>query len=90
MFDLVATLLGKQAAFIGEVGDDAFGRFLCNTLTRYGVDTSGLVMSREFPTAHVFVHLDDSGERSSSFFRHHNADVMLKTPKLRLRLIENT
>ncbi|WAH37979.1 carbohydrate kinase family protein [Alicyclobacillus dauci] len=86
----VAALMGKKTAFIGKVGDDAFGRFLCKTLTSYGVDTSGLVMSEEFPTTLAFVHLDDSGERSFSFFRHLSADVMLNTSELRMQVIENT
>lgn len=38
-----AAALGLRVAFAGVVGDDAFGRFVVETLAARGVDTSGVV-----------------------------------------------
>ncbi len=66
--------------FLGKVGDDAFGRFLQQTLNDAGVDTSGLVFSQKARTALAFVSLRDDGEREFMFYRHPSAD-MLYTPE---------
>lgn len=85
-----SALMGKHTAFMGKVGKDAFGVFLRQTLNDYGVNTSGLCVSDVFPTTLAFVHLDPSGERSFSFYRHESADVMLETSDLNLEMIKNT
>ncbi len=72
--------LGVSSAFLGKVGDDAFGRFLKGTLDEVGVDTSGLVFSQEARTALAFVSLRADGEREFMFYRHPSAD-MLYTPE---------
>ncbi len=71
--------LGVSCAFLGKVGDDAFGRFLKQILDEAGVDTGGLVFSREARTALAFVSLRADGEREFMFYRHPSAD-MLYTP----------
>lgn len=71
--------LGVSCAFLGKVGDDAFGQFLKGTLDEVGVDTSGLVFSHEARTALAFVSLRADGEREFMFYRHPSAD-MLYTP----------
>jgi len=71
--------LGIRAGFMGKVGDDAFGRFLAQTLEQVGVDTSALCFSAEARTALAFVSLRTDGEREFMFYRHPSAD-MLYTP----------
>ncbi len=68
--------LGGQAKFIGQVGSDAFGRFLIDALQRYGVDTSLMSMTEQAKTALAFVLLDDDGERSFAFYRDKTADLL--------------
>ena len=72
----MASRLGKKTALIGKVGKDLFGYFLKDTVSRAGVDTSGLILA-DYPTTLDFVSLDESGDRSFWFFREHSADVML-------------
>ncbi len=80
--------LGKKGAFIGKVGDDQFGRFLESVLRDNGIDTSGLVLSREYQTTLAFVHLNPDGDRSFSFYRRNGADMMLEEKEVRYDLIK--
>ena len=72
--------LGVQSAFMGKVGDDAFGHFLADTLAEAGVDVGPLRFSSEARTALAFVSLRADGEREFMFYRHPSAD-MLFTPR---------
>ncbi|MDW8060129.1 MAG: PfkB family carbohydrate kinase [Thermomicrobium sp.] len=68
--------LGKRAAFLGQVGDDDFGRYLAATLERSGVDVRGLRFSSAARTALAFVSLRADGERDFLFYRHPSADML--------------
>lgn len=81
--------LGGSGAFIGKVGNDAFGQFLADTMASNGVDISGLSFSREAPTTLAFVHLDGKGDRSFSFYRTPGADILLSCADVRLSLIDS-
>lgn len=73
-----AAKMGVKAAFVGKVGDDPFGRALQKTLEDHGVNTGSLLLSQEYPTTLAFVHLDEKGDRSFSFYRKGGADTMLR------------
>lgn len=81
--------LGRTTAFIGKVGDDQFGRSLKATLDRIGVSTQGLVMTDSCHTTLAFVHLDESGDRSFSFYRNPGADLLLESAELSYNLIDD-
>lgn len=83
----MAQMLGTRTAFIGKVGADQFGRFLKKTLEEKAVDTQGLILSKDHPTTLAFVHLDESGDRSFSFYRKGCADVMLTPEEIDLNRI---
>lgn len=68
--------LGVSAAFLGKVGDDAFGQFLKETLDEVGVDTQGVIFSHDARTALAFVSLQPDGEREFMFYRHPSADML--------------
>jgi fructokinase len=72
-----AAKLGMKAEFVGMVGDDAFGRFLRETLERAGVGTKGLRVSERVRTTLAFVHLFENGDRDFSFYRDPGADMSL-------------
>jgi fructokinase len=72
--------LGIKSAFMGKVGDDAFGHFLADILAEAGVDVGPLRFSTEARTALAFVSLRADGEREFMFYRHPSAD-MLFTPR---------
>lgn len=68
--------LGVSTAFLGKVGDDAFGRFLERTLRESGVDTRGMVFDENHRTGLAFVSLTAEGERDFAFFRNPSADML--------------
>ncbi|HCK80521.1 MAG TPA: fructokinase [Candidatus Competibacteraceae bacterium] len=68
--------LGTTSAFMGKVGDDAFGHFLATTLAETGVDVGSLRFSSEARTALAFVSLRADGEREFMFYRHPSADML--------------
>lgn len=81
--------LGKKTAFIGKVGQDQFGTFLKDTLTGAGIESSGLIFSDNVNTTLAFVHLDDKGDRSFSFYRNPGADMTLSEDEIKFDLIDN-
>lgn len=81
--------LGTSCAFLGKVGDDAFGWFLKATLDEVGVDTRGLVFSQEARTALAFVSLRTDGEREFMFYRHPSADMLYTPDEVAFDLIQS-
>ena len=71
---VAAARLGAKTAFLGKVGRDTFGESLRATLSKNGVDTTGLLTDRT-PTTMAIVSVNSQGERSFSFLR--GADCML-------------
>jgi fructokinase len=69
--------LGGQSKFIGQVGNDGFGKFLKNTLLSEGVDTEHVFQTNKAHTALAFVTLTDQGERDFAFYRNPSADQIL-------------
>ena len=86
----MAQRLGSKTAFIGKVGKDQFGIHLGNVLKAQNIDVSGLVFSEEYNTTLAFVHLDEGGDRSFSFYRNGCADVMLEKSEVKYTLLDNT
>lgn len=74
---IAAHRLGLDAAFIGCVGKDSFGDSLRATLENDGVDTTALLTS-DVPTTMAVVTVDETGERSFSFYRGPGADITLE------------
>lgn len=70
--------LGGRAYFTGQVGADLFGDFLKSSLEQYSVNTEFLTQHPTAKTALAFVKLDETGDRSFSFYRHQTADVMFR------------
>jgi fructokinase len=68
--------LGESVGFMGQVGDDAFGHFLAQTLSEHKVNISALKFSREARTALAFVSLKADGDRDFMFYRHPSADML--------------
>lgn len=81
--------LGRSTACIGKLGDDHFGHAIKASLQREGVDTRGLVMTGSCHTTLAFVHLDEHGDRSFSFYRNPGADLLLESGDLSFNLIDD-
>lgn len=69
--------LGASSAFIGKVGEDAFGNLLRETLQKHGVDTTLMSTTAEANTTLAFVSLKESGDRDFAFYRKPGADMLL-------------
>jgi fructokinase len=68
--------LGGKSYFSGQVGNDTFGDFIEQALETYKVNTDFLYKHATAKTALAFVTLDETGERSFSFYRDQSADVL--------------
>ncbi len=68
--------LGGSSAFLGKVGDDPFGHFLCATFSQAGVNVSGMQFDPYARTGLAFVSLQQNGERDFCFFRNPSADML--------------
>ena len=87
---VAAARLGASTAFVGKVGKDAFGKYLRAVLEENSVDTTGLL---EDPTEHTtlaVVSVDETGERSFTFYRDPSADVNLKAEEIPAGLLKDT
>lgn len=81
--------LGKKTALIAKVGEDQFGRFLSDVIKNMGVDTKGIVFTKDANTTLAFVHLNNKGDRSFSFYRKPGADMLLDEKEVDTELVKN-
>ena len=81
---------GARTAFLGKVGDDAFGHLLLGTLNQAGIETKGIVVDPDVFTTLAFVTFDDKGDRSFSFARKPGADTQLRWEEVDKTLIDQT
>ncbi len=88
-FLAAAAKLGAKTAFIGKVGNDAFGKLLLKTLAAKDIDTSGIIVTDDAFTTLAFVTLDEKGDREFSFARKPGADSMLVPDEVSVDLIKN-
>lgn len=82
--------LGKRTAFIGKVGADAFGRMLMQAVKEQGIDTDNLVTDEVVHTTLAFVHTEEDGDRSFSFYRNPGVDMMLQWEEVKQEILEDT
>ena len=82
--------LGKKTAFIGKVGQDAFGKMLIDVVREQGINADNLMVDEEVPTTMAFVHTEKDGDRSFSFYRNPGADMMLRWNEIHEELLGDT
>lgn len=82
--------LGKRTAFIGKVGADAFGQMLMQAVKEQGIDTDNLVTDEVVHTTLAFVHTEEDGDRSFSFYRNPGADMMLRWNEVKQEILADT
>ena len=80
--------LDVSSAFMGKVGDEAFGHLLVDTLKREGVDVGPLRVDNKARTALAFVTLTKDGERDFLFYRHPSADMLFTPDEVDVEAIE--
>jgi fructokinase len=82
--------LGRRSAFIGKVGDDAFGHFLIETLDNEGVETKGMRLSENARTTMAFIAKPDEFSAEFVFYRNPGADMLLSVGELDHDLLMHT
>lgn len=87
---VAAARLGKRAAFIGKVGDDAFGHHLADVLAREGVDVRGIRYDEQARTTMAFIALPDENTAEFVFYRNPGADMLLRADELDTALLHDT
>lgn len=79
---VAAARLGAQSAFIGKVGDEAFGHHLADVLAGEGVETRGMRFDAEARTTMAFIAKPDENTSEYVFYRNPGADVLLRADEL--------
>ena len=79
---------GAKTAFLGKVGDDAFGHLLLGTMEKAGIGIDGIVVDPTVFTTLAFVTFDDKGDRSFSFARKPGADTQLRWEEVDKSIID--
>lgn len=87
---VAAARLGAKTAFIGKVGNDAFGKLLVDTVSKNGVDASGMIVSDTSNTTLAVVSVEESGERDFAFYRKGFADTLLDEKEISVKQLRNT
>jgi fructokinase len=80
--------LGVSSAFMGKVGDEAFGHLLADILQREGVDVTPIRFDKRARTALAFVTLTAEGERDFLFYRHPSADMLFTREEVDMASID--
>jgi fructokinase len=86
---VAAARLGTKSAFIGKVGDDAFGHYLVNVIKNEGVETKGVRFDKEARTTMNFHAKPKDGVIEYLFYRNPGADTTLRIDELDTELIKN-
>lgn len=68
---------GIDSAFVGSVGDDTIGKFLCNFIKKQNLKDYLIEENKNRNTTLAFVDIDETGERSFCFYRKNTADYIL-------------
>jgi len=87
---VAAARLGVRAAFIGKVGDDAFGHHLADVLRKEEVDVRGIRFDPEARTTMAFIAMPDENTQEFVFYRNPGADTRLHPDELDHALLRET
>jgi len=86
---VAATRLDRESAFIGKVGDDAFGHHLAEILRQEGVNIDGMRYDQEARTGLAFLAMPDVNSYDILFYRNPGADMRLQADELDRELLQN-
>jgi sugar/nucleoside kinase (ribokinase family) len=84
---VAAARLGVRCAFIGKVGEDAFGRHLIQVMAHEGVETGGMRVDPSARTTMAFIAKPDENTAEFVFYRNPGADTLLREEELDRELL---
>lgn len=70
--------IGIDTAVMGKIGDDGFGDFVINYLSKLSVDCRGIAKDMKTATSATMVMVDDAGERSFLHYIGANAAIRVE------------
>jgi sugar/nucleoside kinase (ribokinase family) len=79
---VAARRLGASSAFIGKIGDDAFGHYLLDVLRDEGVETRGMRVDATARTTLAVIAMPDAHSAEFVFYRNPGADMLLRPDEL--------
>jgi fructokinase len=85
---VAAARLGAKSAFIGKVGDDAFGHHLADILRQEDVEVGGMRYDPEARTGMAFIAMPDENSYDILFYRNPGADMRLRADELDRAVLE--
>lgn len=80
--------IGIRTAVIGKIGNDGFGDFMVNNLSRSGVDCAGVVRDEEAATSATMVLVHGDGERS--FIHYIGANAALTEADVNFEVVKSS
>ena len=75
--------LGQKAKVMTQLGEDAFGDFLIESMYKAGIDITSILRTNKANTALAFISLKEDGEREFSFYRKPSADMLLEADSIK-------
>ena len=81
--------LGGKSRMITQLGRDAFGDYIVQTLNEIGVDTVSVLRTDKANTSLAFVSLKADGDRDFTFYRKPGADMLLESCDLKKEWLED-
>jgi len=87
---VAAAHLGAHSAFIGKLGDDAFGHHLAKVLQEHRVDIRGVRFDLHARTSMAFIAKPDANTQEFVFYRNPGADMLLRPDELDRSLLQET
>ena len=81
---------GADTAYIGKVGDDAFGHMLIDVMREQDVETRGIRVDDEARTTMAVIALPDEHNAEFVFYRNPGADQRLRPDELDTDLLAST
>ena len=83
------SILGGKSKIITQLGDDAFGDYLEESMKEAGIDTKDVFRTKDGDTALAFVSLAEDGNRDFKFYRRTSADLTLSEDKIHENMLKN-
>jgi fructokinase len=87
---VAAVRLGAESAFIGKVGDEAFGHHLAEVLAGEGVVVRGMRFDAYARTGLAFIAMPDENTAEFVFYRNPGTDMLLRADELDRELLQET
>ena len=81
--------LGGKSKILTQLGDDPFGHKILKELSEFGIDTGCVSLTDKANTALAFVSLDETGNRTFSFYRKPSADMLYTPENVRVEYFDN-